>query len=110
MVNNVFVQRWACLLRNFCWSYAVGVLYWAVAVFSLTGGGENNLLKSRGWFVGLAQFFVGVVLSDFPVRLSQFFVWAAAREMFCWACVVNFFAWRRACAVFCWSSAVRSFC
>ena len=57
---------------------AAGVPCWALAVFCMSGGGKNVLLSSRGQqrfclTLGLlAQLELYVLLSEFPVELSQF--------------------------------------
>ena len=90
MVVNFFAWRWTCAV--FCWSYfalhcrmsefAVGLSQFFVC-WRRRGKFFVELAWLTFWFnVGLAQFFVGVALSEFPVGLSQFFVLAAVGKMF----------------------------
>ena len=72
---NFFAWRWTCAVL--CWSYTVGICCWSFAVFCFLAERRWGFVFELAWLtfwfnVGLAQFFVGIALSEFPVGLSHF--------------------------------------
>jgi hypothetical protein len=86
LARSFFFFLFSVALAEFFWSGAVGAPCWALAVFvwAVAAKGFVELAWLTFSFrAGLAQFFVGGVLSVFPAGLTQFCVWAVMTGEFC---------------------------